>query len=392
MKILSFGNIPKWAGGRQENGASNVIYNLALYMSKQPETEMLLAASDIFVQETKQDSLTILGWTKGLLLSYMIKHPLVCVRYLTLLVIFLFKYPHTFSFVGTFFKGIHLRRCIDAIKPQLVHLHGDAAALFMDLVPKSIKLAITFHGFAGTDKNISHYMSHGKMEKDICHSKNVSKLYFISHKLLSDFKDYCGYITPPTEVILNAYDDRFFYYIEPQLHDSLSFCTVASMSDLKGQERVLDGLLNCGEKCQYTCVGSVDHYIADRMKIKAKDSNVELFIAGTKSPLEIRTMLSRMDYMILPSSYEGFGLVYLESIACGIPVILPKNLPINGESDIIQPGINAVLLDDCSIESIKHVLKNINRFKFNHKTVSESIANMTWKSIANQYCLSMNRL
>ena len=38
---------------------------------------------------------------------------------------------------------------------------------------------------------------------------------------------------------------------------------------------------------------------------------------GKRKPEEIRKLLAQADYMIMPSSSEGFGLTYLESMACG---------------------------------------------------------------------------
>ena len=49
MRIMSFGHIPSWAGGKQESGLANVIYQLAKHGSEIPEAEVTLAATDCFV-------------------------------------------------------------------------------------------------------------------------------------------------------------------------------------------------------------------------------------------------------------------------------------------------------------------------------------------------------
>jgi len=53
----------------------------------------------------------------------------------------------------------------------------------------------------------------------------------------------------------------------------------------------------------------------------------------------------RMDIFVLPSLYEGFGIVILEAMAMGIPIIATnvdgiKEVVINGESGILVPPKN----------------------------------------------------
>lgn len=40
MKVLSFGHIPAWAGGRQSSGLANVIYQLAKNMADCNDVEL----------------------------------------------------------------------------------------------------------------------------------------------------------------------------------------------------------------------------------------------------------------------------------------------------------------------------------------------------------------
>ena len=51
MKILSFGHIPTWAGGRQSSGLANVIFQLSYHLAKDDDVEMYLAATDVYVQK-----------------------------------------------------------------------------------------------------------------------------------------------------------------------------------------------------------------------------------------------------------------------------------------------------------------------------------------------------
>lgn len=389
IRILAFGHIPTWAGGRQTQGAANVIYNLALNMSRLPDAEVHLGCTDVFKETIVVENLTIHGWTKSTLIKYIFFHPILSLRYFSNLIDLRKQVGEYADILGMFFKGIHLRRCADKIKPDIVHLHGIDAVTYSMIIPSNIKIVVTLHGLFGNDCLIPNYQENRMLEKRIWHSERIERLFLVSSKLLSDCMLLYGKNNPTVEVILNAYNDEFFYYVNHVKNEKLTVLTIASMSDRKGQERVLEGLILNGLSCRYICIGSIDENIAKKMTNKAKNSNVEIEILGMQEPSYIREILKKVDYMILPSSSEGFGLVFLEAMACGVPVILPKDLPIVQEGEIIQPGLNALLLDDCSSESINNIIPQMLKQKFDPLFVSQSVLGYTWAKISAQYIKSL---
>lgn len=392
MKILSFGHIPCWAGGRQDSGLANVIYQLARYMSNMSQVDMSLAATDVFEPYLKVGNLAIYGWTKAGLLVYSIMHPILSFKWMCLTIKAKINYPSLLSLIGFFFKGLHLAKTLTNINPDVVHLHGAIYTLYLPLIPKSTKVVMTLHGMVGGDPEITDSKTFQKLELNAIKSERINKLFFIASALISDFSDLYGNIVPPCEVILNAYDGESFYYIEPLLHEKLAICTIASMQPRKGQKRVLEGLKISDVEADYYCIGGgVDSDLREIIEY-SKVNNVPLNYLGVKSPSQIREILSRVDFMILPSSSEGFGLVYLETIACGVPVILPKHLPIVQEKSIIKPGVNAVLIDDSSSASIARILPQLSQMQFNRKKVSESIIEYSWSGIAEQYVASIRTI
>ena len=94
--------------------------------------------------------------------------------------------------------------------------------------------------------------------------------------------------------------------------------------------------------------------------------------------------MAKCDYMILPSSSEGFGLVYLEAIACGVPVIIPKNLPLAKEGGILNAS-NSMMIEDCSVESISKILPDLYSIQWHRKTISDSVISYSWDNIAKEY-------
>ena len=398
MKILSFGHIPSWAGGHQESGLANVIYQLAKHESEIEGNEVLLAATDCFVEQRMDGRLKVLGWTKKTLISFILTHPVLSLSSLRQLRQMKKRYPMKERTVGLFFKQIFLQQVLRDFMPNVIHLHGIAAAWYLHLIPKQTKVAVTFHGMCGLDKNLDQYEVMSTMERDIFLSPRVNEIFFICTQLVDQFKDAYGENGKRNPVIFNSYDNsQFFYSKDEAVHirscmeaegksEKISLYTVASLSDRKGQRRVLSGLtlLPVRNQFKYVCIGAGTEDYFRELNNYAKENQIDFEYLGKMSPQEIRKQLYKADYMIMPSSSEGFGLTYLEAIACGVPIILPKNIPIAAEKQLINEK-NSVMLEDCSSESIALILSHIADYHFEPQEVANSIAKFSWDDISKQY-------
>lgn len=404
MKIFSFGHIPTWAGGRQESGLANVIYQLAKHGSEIEGAEVVLAATDCFVPERLDGNLTILGWTKGGLAKYIRSHPLGMLKSFFRLKELKKKYPISESLIGLFLKRVFFEQSVKRVSPQIVHLHGIQSVWYMDLVPPNARVVVTFHGITGLDGNLPQHDIFFLMERDVFMSKDVKGFFFICTKLVRDFENAYGKNGKINRVIFNSYDKTQFYYNGeearvvlinriPHVHNTITLYTVASLSDLKGQMRVLKGIsmLSDYQRFRYYCIGGDNSSYSRRLEEFAEKHNISFKYLGKMTPNEIRGHLYEADYMIMPSSSEGFGLSYLESIACGVPVLLPKDIPIAMEKELINEN-NSILLDDCSAESIARLLSSIDDYHFNHEEVANTIAGFSWDKIAKQYYSAFNEL
>ena len=101
---------------------------------------------------------------------------------------------------------------------------------------------------------------------------------------------------------------------------------------------------------------------------------------------EIVFYLHQSKYFILPSITEGFGKVYIESIGAGIPVIIPKHLPLAKEPKILSE-INSLFIDGTSTESITKGLREIyKKEKLNsNMVISNSVKTLQWGNLATEY-------
>ena len=107
---------------------------------------------------------------------------------------------------------------------------------------------------------------------------------------------------------------------------------------------------------------------------------------GRKNRRELPDYYNASEIIILPSHYESFGIVALEAMACGVPVITTDTTGIAGFFNSKYPSLitssnNPLLLS----EKIKHLLINESEYgKLRHDVLRDA-ASLTWEKIANKF-------
>jgi glycosyltransferase involved in cell wall biosynthesis len=120
---------------------------------------------------------------------------------------------------------------------------------------------------------------------------------------------------------------------------------------------------SCGHKCK----GLQQILLAFN---QLDPNRFELLVAGDKLPRKIPAnvrhigyinnlapIYSAVDYTILPSHYEAFGLVIPESLQCGTPVITTRQV---GAAELLS-GQDGILLDDNQPETIATAIRQLGR-------------------------------
>jgi starch synthase len=83
---------------------------------------------------------------------------------------------------------------------------------------------------------------------------------------------------------------------------------------------------------------------------KAYEAHV--FYHGPVSQNELFAMYKNFDYLVLPSIFEGFGLVIVEAMAAGLPVITTKH---TYGAELIDDKVNGFLVAIRSVEALREV-------------------------------------
>ncbi|MBL8045998.1 MAG: glycosyltransferase family 4 protein [Anaerolineales bacterium] len=124
----------------------------------------------------------------------------------------------------------------------------------------------------------------------------------------------------------------------------------------KGLHALIDALAHVRGAWQLTVAGRLDvdaKYVKDLRGLKDPEGLVWL---GQLSDDEVRVQLATHDVLAVPSSYEGFGIVYLEALAYGLPVIATTA---GAAHEIITPGREGFLVPPENPAVLAQVLQTL---------------------------------
>ncbi|MGB5975136.1 MAG: glycosyltransferase, partial [Nodosilinea sp.] len=145
--------------------------------------------------------------------------------------------------------------------------------------------------------------------------------------------------------------------------------TVARLADdeqYKGYDQVIRAMPLIRQQVpdvHYVLVGKG----SDRPRVEALINSLDLqdcvTLAGFVPDQEIRDYYNLCDVFAMPSKGEGFGIVYLEALACGKPAVGGNQ---DGALDALCNGELGVLVDPDSIDEIALTLTEILQGKSSH--------------------------
>ena len=125
----------------------------------------------------------------------------------------------------------------------------------------------------------------------------------------------------------------------------LTIGRIATIDGYKGHDRVIRLLGQLDQRC-----GDVHYLIAgdgdDRPRLEALVAELDVrhlvTFAGFVPDDEIEELYKLADVFVMPSTGEGFGIVYLEAMACGCPVVAGNK---DGSVDALADGELGRLID-----------------------------------------------
>lgn len=170
------------------------------------------------------------------------------------------------------------------------------------------------------------------------------------------------------------------YSIRPDQQVIFTLTRLASTEQYKGHERVLAAIKNLKDlypDILYVLSGQYDKTEGHRVKqlIADMDLSANVILTGFIEDGELADHFLMADLFVLPSKKEGFGIVFIEALACGLPVICGN---VDGSLDAIRNGELGVAinpdddqqLEQAMIESLNKPLDHLSRQALQAKCLS----------------------
>ena len=164
----------------------------------------------------------------------------------------------------------------------------------------------------------------------------------------------------------NAVDVNKFKEISNKLQKNKpSVIFIGHLEKRKNVELILNAKKLSSMDYELIFVG--DGKEANKLKYRVKKENIEdvKFLGYRKN---VENILSKADVLVLPSIEEGFGIVLIEALACGLPVIGSN---VDGIKEVITPDVGLLInpystISLCNaIDKILSDKKLYNKFKSN---------------------------
>lgn len=161
---------------------------------------------------------------------------------------------------------------------------------------------------------------------------------------------------------------------------------VARLIERKGIQHLLMALAEMKESLHLTVVGEGNYMpelqaLATRLNL---DDRVNFY--GYCPREKLVGLYNRSDIFVLPSMAESFGMVFVEAMSCGLPVIGAR---VGGVPDIISES-NGILVEPGSVKSIAVAIRTLaGDSELRNAMASENrikaVDEYSWSSVADKY-------
>jgi D-inositol-3-phosphate glycosyltransferase len=180
------------------------------------------------------------------------------------------------------------------------------------------------------------------------------------------------------------------------LDDQLQLLYVGRLAPIKGLETLLDAMARlraAGTRVRLSIVGGDadeplnGHEGELRARLARLDLRSAVTFVGAQPQERLRAWYVAADATVLPSHYESFGMVAMEAMACGIPVVASR---VGGLQTTVRDGVTGLLVPDHDPAALAGALDRLLgdpdlRFRLGREGVQWA-ARHRWPCIAEAVC------
>jgi len=232
------------------------------------------------------------------------------------------------SVVSYIFK---FRKLLTVCRPDAVHVHHNFSFLVAFFATRFLRIPLIYTLHAPRLYSSSCF---NRISKWLA-QRGTDRFIAISEPVKKDFLD--GTTRPlPITTVPNGIDLGEFSVSRCENPVLRIVCVARLDHEIKGQDILIEALaIVRGRSLPFTCQligdGPSRSYLEKLVKVRGLAGMVEF----TGVRMNVADLLSGADLFVLPSRYEGFGLVILEAMASGLPVIVSN---VDGPAEIVEDG------------------------------------------------------
>lgn len=197
-------------------------------------------------------------------------------------------------------------------------------------------------------------------------------------------------VTSPVSVIPNGFRNDLFNPKDPREcrrilnlpQDKNIILTVGNLVPVKGHKYLIDAMEKIvrGRK-DILCIiiGSGELYKSLERQIHSHDIEDFVILAGGKPHDQISTWMNASDLLVLPSISESFGVVQIEAMACGKPIVATRN---GGSEEIITSRNFGFLVEPANPDDLAEKIQLALIREWDHEAIVRHVETYTWENIA----------
>lgn len=252
-------------------------------------------------------------------------------------------------------------------KPDVIHAHftdmGKIASVLSEHI--NVPYVVTEHSSYLNQRYIP------KSLKKLAFSayEKSSQTIAVSSQLASSIKRITGF---EAIVVPNVIDIEIFSNSLPEKHNCFNFVTTANLIERKRVLNVIKAIENLLPRYPNICLNVVgDGYLRESLQEYVKKNNLEnsVFFYGRLSREDTAKIYSKSDCFVLVSEVETFGVVYVEAMASGLPVIASR---CGGPEDFVTKE-NGILVDVDNSNQLEKAMVEIQHLKFDREKIKTKV-------------------
>jgi len=125
-------------------------------------------------------------------------------------------------------------------------------------------------------------------------------------------------------------------------------------------------------------IGSGELYKKLERQIHSRGIEDFVILAGGKPHDEISTWMNASDLFVLPSISESFGVVQIEAMACGKPVVATRN---GGSEEIVTSSNFGFLVEPANPDDLAEKIRLALIREWDYEAIVRHVKTYAWENI-----------